>query len=308
MRYTFLGFLLAISILFGACEKSTKANCPSACAVDNLQHVRRVLLLGIDGCRPDALQKANTPNLDKLMTDGRYSFNVNRGDHDTWSGAGWSTMLTGVWPNKHGVHDNLFGGKNYGQYPHFLCRFKENNNCFKTASIVHYSDLNKEIAAPCNADVLLDYNKDALVAEATTNYLKDCNLDVIMVHFDDVDHAGHTRGFHPDIPQYIQAIEGVDTYIGKILEAVYAREANNNEDWLIIVSTDHGGKIDGTHGFHNNDPEVTRVFSIFRNRNTVNKGLMSYDPPLVDIVPTIFDHLSIPVDSSWALDGTKVDL
>lgn len=308
MRYTFLCFLFAIAILFGACEKSTKANCTSGCPVDNLQHVNRVLLLGIDGCRPDALQKANTPNIDKLMADGRYSLNVNRGDNYTWSGAGWSTMLTGVWPDKHGVHDNLYGGKNYGQYPHFLCRVKTNNNCFKTASIVHYSDLNKEIASPCNVDVLLDYNRDELVKEAATNYINDCNLDVVFVNFDDVDHAGHTRGFHPDIPQYIQAIEGVDAYIGPILDAVYKREQNNNENWLIIVSTDHGGKIDGTHGFQDNNPEVTRVFSIFRTKNTANKGLMPYDPPLVDIVPTILNHLSIPVDTTWALDGVKVNL
>lgn len=300
--------LIIILLAFGACEKSTIATCPAACTNDNLQHVKRVLLLGIDGCRPDALQKANTPRIDKLIADGRYSMNVDRGDHDTWSGAGWSTMLTGVWPNKHGVHDNLFGGKNYGEYPHFLCRVKDFNNCYKTASIVHYSDLNKEIAAPCNPDILVDFNKDYLVKEAVTNYLNDCSLDAIFVNFDDVDHAGHSRGFHPDIPQYIQAIERVDGYFESILEAVYKRERENNEDWLIIVSSDHGGKIDGTHGFHNYDTDVTRVFGIFRTRNTANKGQLSYDPALVDLVPTILNHLSIPIDSTWGLDGIKVDL
>ncbi len=306
MQYYICVFLITLSLAFNACEKSTVAECPDACANDTLQHVKRVLLLGIDGCRPDALMKANTPNIDKLMADGKYSLNVDRGAHDTWSGAGWSTMLTGVWPDKHGVHDNLFGGKNYGEYPHFLCRVKEKSSCFKTASIVHYADLNTEIASPCNPDVIIDFDDDVQVAEAVKNYLNDCNMDVVFVNFDDVDHAGHTRGFHPDIPQYIDAIESVDGFFGPILQAVYDRELNNNEDWLIVVSTDHGGKIDGTHGFHCNDPEVTRVFSIFRTKNTNNKGGMSYDPPLVDIVPTILDHISVPVDSLWKLDGIKV--
>jgi len=308
MRYLCLAILIIMVCSFSACEKSTVAECPSACANDNLQHVKRVLLIGIDGCRPDALKKANTPNIDKLIADGRYSYYVDRGQEYTWSGAGWSTMLTGVWPAKHGVTDNLYGGQNYGQYPHFLCRIKDNSACFKTASFVHYKDLNDEIAAPCNPDVLLDYNNDLQVAEATANYINGCNLDAVFINFDDVDHAGHTRGFHPDIPQYIAAIEEVDVRLGPILEAVYTRESQNGEDWLVVVSTDHGGKIDGTHGFHENDPDVTRVFSIYRTRNTNNKGEMSYNPPLVDIVPTMLDHLSVPIDTLWGLDGVKVDL
>lgn len=297
-----------VALAFNACEKAVVVECPSACSNDTLQHVNRVLLLGIDGCRSDALMKAYTPNIDKLISDGRYSLYLDRGSHYTWSGAGWSTMLTGVWPDKHGVTDNLFGGKNYGAYPHFLCRVKEFSSCFKTASIVHYAALNDEIAAPCNADVLDNYDNDSQVAEAALKYLSDCSLDVVFLNFDDVDHAGHARGFHPDIPQYISSIEGVDTYLGSILETVYSREVNNNENWLIIVSTDHGGKIDGTHGFHCNDPDVTRVFGIFRTSNTNNKGQMNYDPALVDIVPTILNHLTIPVDSVWALEGVKVDL
>lgn len=308
MRFIYFAFLCSLLVGFSACEKSTASNCPADCVNNTLQHVQRVLLIGVDGCRPDALQKANTPNMDKLRTDGRYSWSVDRGNHYTNSGAGWSTMFTGVWHNKHGVTDNTFQGQNYGQYPHFFCRVKENNTCFKTASIVKYGQLNDHIAKPCNTDILLDYVEPRKVREATLNHLRSCDLDVVFVHLDEVDHAGHANGFHPDVPEYISAIESTDALIGEFVNAVYERESNNNEDWLIIVSSDHGGKIDGTHDNHDNDTEVTRVFSIFRTKNTANKGEMPYNPALVDIVPTIFDHLSIPVDTSWNLDGVKVDL
>lgn len=301
-------FLLLISLGFSACEKTTQADCPEACTNNNLQHIKRVLLIGIDGCRSDALQAANTPNLDKLIANSRYSWTLDRGNTNTGSGAGWSTMLTGVWPAKHGVKDDLYVGKNYGEYPNFLCRIKEANDCFKTASIVHYAAINDEIATPCNADVLRDYDEDKKVKEAVTNYLNDCNMDVIFTHFDKVDHAGHSRGFHPSIPQYIEAIEQVDTHLEPILEAVYEREANNNEDWLIIVSTDHGGTIEGTHEDQNNNVDVTRVFGIFRTKNTANPGGLRYSPELVDVVPTIFNHLGIPINSTWNLDGVGVAL
>jgi predicted AlkP superfamily pyrophosphatase or phosphodiesterase len=299
---------ILMSISFTACEKTTEADCPEACANDNLQHVKRVLVIGIDGCRSDALQAANTPNLDKLIANSRYSWTLDRGNTDTWSGAGWSTMLTGVWPAKHGVNDDWYVGKNYGEYPHFLCRVKEASDCFKTASIVHYAAINDEIATPCNTDVLRDYDEDQKVKEAVTNYLKDCSMDVIFAHFDDVDHAGHSRGFHPSVSQYIAAIEGVDANLEPILEAVYEREANNNEDWLIVVSTDHGGTIDGLHEDQDNNVEVTRVFGVFRTKNTANPGELNYSPELVDVVPTILNHLGIPINSIWNLDGVGVAL
>jgi len=301
-------FFILIGLGFSACEKTTKADCPEACASDNLQHVKRVLLIGIDGCRSDALQAANTPNLDQLMVNSRYSWTLDRGDTDIWSGAGWSTMLTGVWPMKHGVKDDFYVEKNYGEYPHFLCRVKETNDCFKTASIVHYAAINDEITSPCNTDVLRDYDEDKQVKEAVTNYLNDCTMDVVFTHFDEVDHAGHSRGFHPSIPQYINAIEQVDAYLEPILGAVYEREANHNEDWLIIVSTNHGGTIEGVHEDQNNNIDVTRVFGIFRTKNTTNLGELSYSPKLVDIVPTIFNHLDIPIQSAWNLDGSAVPL
>ena len=41
------------------------------------------------------------------------------------SGPGWSSFLNGVWPEKHGVTDNEFGGKRYDLYPDFLTRIEQ---------------------------------------------------------------------------------------------------------------------------------------------------------------------------------------
>lgn len=301
-------FILLTSLSFTACEKTTVAECPERCTNNNLQRNKRVLLIGIDGCRSDALQTANTPNLDELINNSRYSWSLDRGNDHPWSGAGWSTLLTGVWPAKHGVTDNFYEDKNYSQYPSFICRLKELNDCYKTGSVVHYSAINDEILSVCNTDVLRDYDEDKKVKEAVTNYLNDCDLDVIFAHFDDVDHAGHSHGFHPSVAQYTKAIEGVDASLGPILKAVYEREINKNEDWLITVSSDHGGTIEGTHGDQAGNPDVTRVFGIFRTKNTTNPGGLRYSPELVDIVPTIFDHLGVSIQATWNLDGTPVAL
>ncbi len=307
-RIIYFFSLLAVLHFFGSCQKSIQADCPQLCDNDSLQHQRKVLLIGIDGCRSDAMMRAHTPNLDRLMQAGKYSLSVNRGDLYTLSGPGWSSMLTGVWPDKHGVTDNQYETSNYTNYPPFLCRVNTKSYCYKIASIVHYKDFNDQIIQSCQSDVVLDYKEDAFVAESATNYLKNCELDIMILHFDQVDYVGHRCGFHPDIPNYLNAIESTDALLGPLMDALYDREINNNEDWLVVVSTDHGGKIDGSHSNQPYDPEVTRVFSIFRNKNTLDTGLMPYDPPIVAIAPTILEHLDIAVDSSWNLDGQAVEM
>ncbi len=78
----------------------------------------KVLLIGIDGCRADAILLANTPNIKGLLPHATYSFDALT-HYPTWSGPGWSSMLTGVWEDKHGVLDNTFAGSHYDLYPDF---------------------------------------------------------------------------------------------------------------------------------------------------------------------------------------------
>ena len=50
---------------------------------------QKVLIIGIDGCRPDALEVANTPNLDMLIANGTFTYDAMNEDV-TYSGPGWS--------------------------------------------------------------------------------------------------------------------------------------------------------------------------------------------------------------------------
>lgn len=91
-----------------------------------------VLLIGIDGCRPDALKLAKAPHLRKLIAAGTVTWQAMAGGDErlahqqqTVSGPGWSSILCGVWRNKHGVADNRFFAHRYARYPHFYKRIRE---------------------------------------------------------------------------------------------------------------------------------------------------------------------------------------
>ena len=50
-----------------------------------------------------------------------------------------------------------------------------------------------------------------------------------------------------DVPEYVQAIEDVDEHIGTVIKALELRPNYDAENWLVIVTSDHGG-INFGHG------------------------------------------------------------
>lgn len=154
------------------------------------------------------------------------------------------------------------------------------------------------------------YQKSYQLSYQNQNLSKD--PDVLFVYFRDVDEKGHDHGFDVTVSEYMAQIELTDLYIGRILDSLKARPNYENEDWLITVSTDHGGLCDthnsgtcatGSHTGYQNHPEVKTIFYIVSNNNLTNKGPIYPPPNIVDMAPTILDFLCIDIDSSWNLDG-----
>lgn len=240
----------------------------------------KVLMIGIDGCRPDALVAANTPNLDALMANGTFSLDaLNTGI--TISGPGWASLLTGVWPEKHGVTNNSFAGEDFASYPHLFQRIEEYDSALNTVSIVQWHPINNEIAEGV-ADVVINVDDHTdFVETAAVEHMTNENPDALFLHFDDVDHAGHSNGFSPDVPNYISAIETVDAGIGGVLQALYNRPTYSQERWAIIVSTDHGG-LGFSHG--GNSIEERDIFIIVSGDGIANEEIVA-DSVFTSVLP-----------------------
>ncbi|MEO6177112.1 MAG: DUF4983 domain-containing protein [Flavobacterium circumlabens] len=226
---------------------------------------KKLLIIGIDGCRGDVLMGANTPNVHGLLPNAVYSLDALT-EAPTWSGNGWSTMLTGVTHLKHGVTDNSFSSPNFGTYPSFLKRLETYNTALKTMSIVHWAPINTYIVD--GIDVEKTLTTDAAVKNEVVAALTNDNPDALFLHFDDVDHAGHSYGFSINVPQYKAAVETTDGYIGEILTALKNRPNYASEDWLVIVAPDHGGIVTGSTGSHGGSSyEERNIFTIYNNKN-----------------------------------------
>jgi len=104
--------------------------------LDQEQSINKVLIIGIDGCRPDALLAAQTPNMDKLWKDGAYTFKA-RTDEISSSGPAWSAMLIGVWHQKHNVLNNDYENPDLEHYPHFFHHIRQEKPELKTYSVAN---------------------------------------------------------------------------------------------------------------------------------------------------------------------------
>jgi hypothetical protein len=220
---------------------------------------KKVLFIGIDGCRADVMMSTPTPNIQNLISQSIYSID-GLCAATTWSGNGWSTMLTGVWHTKHNVQDNNFTSPNYVNYPDFLTRAETYNPALRTISLAHWSPINDKIIQ--TADVKTNLATDLAVKNAAVTALQNDNPDILFVDFDDVDHAGHSYGFSSTVSQYVNSIKTTDSYIGEIVTAMKNRPSYNNEDWLVVLTTDHGA-IESSHGGGNLTER--NIFTVYSN-------------------------------------------
>ncbi|WP_288376004.1 LamG-like jellyroll fold domain-containing protein [uncultured Chryseobacterium sp.] len=220
---------------------------------------KKFFLSVFDGCRADVMMSTPTPNIQNLISQSIYSID-GLCAATTWSGNGWSTMLTGVWHTKHNVQDNNFTSPNYVNYPDFLTRAETYNPALRTISLAHWSPINDKIIK--TEDVKTNLSTDLAVKNAAVNALQNDNPDILFVDFDDVDHAGHSYGFSSTVSQYVNSIKTTDTYIGEIVAAMKNRPSYSNEDWLVVLTTDHGA-IESSHGGGNLTER--NIFTVYSN-------------------------------------------
>ncbi len=275
------------------------------CITTSASQKRKVLLIGIDGVRSDALQVANTPNLDSLIAHGSYTY-------DSWclgmtiSGPSWSSIFTGVWYQKHGVTNNTYSGSKFDKYHLFPALAKQHKPGLMAAEVVEWPPLIDEVP-----NIYDGYDVRVQVADGATTptgtaavaQLADTNVDILMVYYDQVDLTGHLSGYSPTNASYINAIQDVDANVGVVINALKARPNYANEDWLIMVITDHGGTFI-THG--GNTDEERHIWFIANGTHIAQKQLniAAADPGTYRVTPPGVDTnvlRSVPVQTDVAV-------
>ena len=292
---------------------------------------RRVLLIGIDGCRPDALRKlvenGRAPNIAGIIAAGTVTWNAYAGgepadletQQETSSGPGWTTILTGVWRDRHGVADNRFRFHRIAQHPHVFRRIKDAHPSAWVASFCDWPEIHGFIAGASEkaGAGFLDYHhtfvpdparkgtdyaeNDAKLTTIAVEKIRAENPDAIFMYFGNVDEVGHGVAhkegrFSPTNEPYLASIAQVDKHIGELLTAIRARPHFTAEDWLILGTTDHGGLEKG----HGKQSAEERTIWMFASGGKTPRGkVIEAGTPQTAIAPTIHRHLGLPCPAEW---------
>ncbi len=273
--------------------------------------IPKVLLIGIDGVRPDVLAEVPTPVMDSLAAGGWYTASA-RTTTPSVSGPAWSSMLTGVWPEKHGVLDNGFEGRRYREHPDFLTRLERDRPDLGTFAAVDWMPLavleggGPALSGAIDTLVAVDgyelgwAEADSVVAARAAEHLAEADPDAAFVYLGNPDETSHRHGSIG--LEYREAITLSDRHVGWLMEALRARSSYEEEDWLVLISTDHGRREDGGHG--GDSPEEMTIFILASGAATRGWAAPgSGSTYIIDVPVTALEHVGILPDADAELDG-----
>ena len=236
--------VLALTLVLGAC-----ASVPDAPMAER----PLVILVSIDGFRPDYLERGITPVLSQLASEGasgpmRPSFpSVTFPNH--------YTLVTGLHPDHHGIVGNNMVDAELGSFslrnqaavtdrrwwdggePIWVTAEKAGlvtGTMFWPGSEAeiggvrptHWTVFDQSMPGDARVDRVLDW----------LNLPEGQRPDLSTLYFDIVDTAGHNHG--PDGTATIEAVRSVDASIGRLVEGLKARGLY--ERTVLVIVSDHG--------------------------------------------------------------------
>lgn len=269
---------------------------------DKTPLAKHVVIIGLDGWGAYSVEKADMPNVKKLMKDGSYTLKK-RSVLPSSSAPNWAAMFMGAPTEIHGY--TTWGSKtpeipshvlnSHGIFPTIFSITKEARPdaeigvLYEWDGIKHLVDT---LSLTHHQQAFPTAENPGALCDMAEKYIMEKQPDLVAICFDEPDHTGHSAGH--DTPEYYSILTRLDSYVGRIVDAV--RKAGIMDDTVVVVTADHGG-INKDHGGITL-MEMETPFIVYGNGikkgNKVTDVMMQYD-----VAATIANILGIEPPQAW---------
>ncbi|MFN2233768.1 MAG: alkaline phosphatase family protein [Anaerolineales bacterium] len=250
----------------------------------------RVVLILVDGMRPDGLELADTPNMDAIVHAGTFTLKAETTFPSVTLPCHTSLFLS-VPPERHGILTNTW----VPQVRPVPGLFEVLHQSGKIAGSFYNWEQLRDLSSPGSLAISLmlrnlespDVQADWELTQSATKWLTTHHFDFAFIYLGKTDVAGHDHGWMSQ--PYLAAIQEADRCIGHIIGTL-------PRDTYYFVMADHGGH-DRSHGTQL--IEDMRIPILTQGPGIQVGHPLEADVSILDVAPSILRILDIPQPKEW---------
>jgi len=247
----------------------------------------KVLLISVDGMRPDALK--DIPQAQTLLKKASYSLQARTVVPSVTLPAHMS-LFHSVDPARHGITTNLYTPQ--VRPVNGICELLDRSG--KWCAMFHGWDELRDLARPgsviytyfCSGRPIGREVMNNTLADACIDYIRNSETDFIFLYFGYTDFAGHKWGWMS--PEYMDAMRNSWENIEKVINTL-------PDDFTVLITADHGGH-DRIHGTELPEDMIIPIFALGKDFEP-GKDLGTIS--IKDLAPTVVKLLRVNPDEEW---------
>lgn len=251
---------------------------------------KKVILILVDGMRPDAMLECKNPYVPYLL-ENSYAFMDARTIMPSVTLPCHMSLFHSVPAERHGILTNTWVPQ-VRPIKGIFDVLAQNDK--KSASLYNWEEL-RDLGRPGSLIKSLYLNQndfedsDNILTDKTIELAEDLEPDFIFLYLGEADEKGHKYGWMSK--DYIKSVDNAISCIKRLIEAT-------KDSYSFIITADHGGHGRG----HGEDIAEDMTIPIILHGNGIRKEMSEAkdkSPTIIDIAPTITHILGLKADRDW---------
>ncbi len=248
----------------------------------------KVILISIDGMRPDGLQQCGSEFVNTLTKISSYTFEARTVTPSVTLPCHMS-MMYGIVPQRHGILSNTY----VPQVHEVNGLFRKIRSADGINAIFYGWEPLRDVAPPGTCkyatyiNAYMEESVDTLLTDAAIKLIDEKKPDFVFLYQVDTDEkGGHDNGWMSE--NYLYRVKTAIENAQRVIEKF-------GDEYSVIITADHGGHDRG-HGSEMHEDMTIPMFFIGKE---FEKGKQLENISILDIAPTISKIFNIPPEREW---------